>query len=305
MSLTTDPLTSEPLNGTMSASARAIVARTHGRSHGGIVRLMSPSDLGQQLKPFVFLDLFDADASFAGAMPIHPHSGIATVTLLVEGNVKFDDPDSDTAGTIGYGGVEWMQAGNGVWHGQEMTPGTSPRIRGFQLWIALPPEMENGSVDGQYVEAEHVPTIGPARLILGSYEGVTSPVRSPQGINYLLVTLQPGERWIYTPPEGHRTAFVSISQGKLSAPEAIADGEMAIFAPGEELIMFVNTADKPAVFVLGTAVPHPHELALGYYSVHTSGAALARGEARIAELRERMLAAGAPKQASGGMPVFR
>jgi hypothetical protein len=59
------------------------------------------------------------------------------------------------------------------------------------------------------------------------------------------------------------------------------------------------------VFVLGTAVPHPYELALGYYSVHTSEAALARGEARIAELRQRMLAAGALLQGTGGVPVFR
>jgi redox-sensitive bicupin YhaK (pirin superfamily) len=40
--------------------------------------LMSPSDLGEQLKPFVFLDLFEADMrALAGSMPVHPHSGIA------------------------------------------------------------------------------------------------------------------------------------------------------------------------------------------------------------------------------------
>jgi hypothetical protein len=40
---------------------RQIVHRTHGRRHGPITRLMSPSDLGQTLKPFVFLDLFDTE----------------------------------------------------------------------------------------------------------------------------------------------------------------------------------------------------------------------------------------------------
>jgi redox-sensitive bicupin YhaK (pirin superfamily) len=284
---------------------RPIVSRTRGSGHGGITRLMSPSDLGQQLKPFVFLDLFDGDSSFAGAMPVHPHSGIGTVTLLVEGNVNFDDPHSNTAGTIGYGGVEWMRAGNGVWHGQEMTPGTSSRMRGYQLWVAFPAGIENGPVDSQYIEAEHMPTVGPARLILGSYESITSPVRSPAGINYLLVTLKPGELWTYTPPPGHRNAFISLSRGRLSSPDALSEGELAVFASGEEAITFLNAAEDPAVFVLGTAVPHPYELALGYYSVHTSEAALARGEARIAELRQRMLAAGALLQGTGGVPVFR
>ena len=34
-------------------------------------------------------------------------------------------------------------------------------------------------------------------------------------------------------------------------------------------------------FVLGSAVKHPHDLVLGHYSVHTSQAALAEGEAEI------------------------
>jgi hypothetical protein len=40
---------------------RRIAHRTRGQGHGPIVRLMSPSDLGEELKPFVFLDLFEAD----------------------------------------------------------------------------------------------------------------------------------------------------------------------------------------------------------------------------------------------------
>jgi hypothetical protein len=39
--------------------ARAIMHRTRGPTNGPITHLMSPSDLGEILKPFVFLDLFD------------------------------------------------------------------------------------------------------------------------------------------------------------------------------------------------------------------------------------------------------
>ena len=54
---------------------RAVVHKTRGYGHGPIVRLMSPSDLGEQLKPFVFLDLFEADMrALAGNMPVHPHA---------------------------------------------------------------------------------------------------------------------------------------------------------------------------------------------------------------------------------------
>ena len=39
---------------------------------------MSPSDLGEMLKPFVFPDLVDAEARALSGFGLHPHSGIAT-----------------------------------------------------------------------------------------------------------------------------------------------------------------------------------------------------------------------------------
>ena len=115
---------------------RRIARRTRGHRSGPIVRLMSPSDLGEHLKPFVFLDLFEADMrGLAGSMPVHPHSGIATVTVFTDGDVTFDDPQAGH-GRIGYGGVEWVRAGRGMWHGKELSAGTSATVQGFQLWVA-------------------------------------------------------------------------------------------------------------------------------------------------------------------------
>ena len=145
---------------------RAIVLRTRGHAHGPIVRLMSPSDLGRSLKPFVFLDGFEMEAGAVGQMDLHPHSGIATVTLLTKGNVRFDDPYAGS-GTIGYGGVEWMRAGGGAWHGKEMSGGNAGRVQGFQLWIALGPDQENLPGESQYIEAADMPLLGPATIILG------------------------------------------------------------------------------------------------------------------------------------------
>jgi len=95
--------------------ARAIAQRTRGRTHGPVTRLMSPSDFGEILKPFVFLDLFDHQgAPFNGGL--HPHSGIATLSYVIEGAVSFIDP-GNVRGTLSAGGAEWMQAGYGMWHG--------------------------------------------------------------------------------------------------------------------------------------------------------------------------------------------
>src|SRR5882757_8539594 len=160
-------------------SVRRITHRTHGQNHGFITRLMSPSDFGEILKPFVFLDLFDHEGEpFSG--PLHPHSGIATLTYVAEGAVNYVDPDN-VKGTLAAGGVEWMQAGRGMWHGGGLDK--AGRTRGFQLWIALPPELELGPTISIYQASEDVPQDGPARILLGSDGSVSSPIASPSPIN--------------------------------------------------------------------------------------------------------------------------
>ena len=290
--------------GVVATDRRTVTHVAKGRGHGDILRLMSPSDLGEHLKPFVFLDLFAGDMRLMQqAMPIHPHSGIATVTVFTEGDVRFDDPDAGT-GSLGYGGVEWMRAGGGVWHGKELSAGKSQTIQGFQLWVALPPELENGPVDGQYVEASHMPSVGPATLVLGAYRGAVSPVRSPEGMNYLLVRLAAGETWSYAPPVGHSVGWAAVAKGSIDLGKMIVPGQIAILEDGEKPIHGVAGPDG-ATFVVGSSVPHDHPLHLGYYSVHSSADALARGEARIAELHETLQRSGDRRTGTGNVPIFR
>src|SRR5258706_12774730 len=137
--------------------ARAIMHRTRGRTNGPVTRLISPSALGEILKPFVFLDLFDHEgAPFDGGL--HPHSGIATLSYVLEGAVSYIDPDG-VRGTLPAGGVEWMQAGRGMWHGGGLDK--AGPTRGFQLWIALPPELELGPTISIYPSPDAVPLDGP------------------------------------------------------------------------------------------------------------------------------------------------
>ena len=188
-------------------SARAIMQRTRGRTHGPITRLMSPSDFGELLKPFVFLDRFEHEGPPAMG-GLHPHSGIATLTYVLEGAVSYVDPDN-VRGTLPAGGVEWMQAGRGMWHDGGLDK--ARRTRGFQLWIALPPELELGPTISIYQAPEAVPQDGPARVLLGSYGSAASAIASPSPINYLAVRLKAGERWRYQPPADHSVLWVAVA----------------------------------------------------------------------------------------------
>jgi len=269
-------------------AVRDVIHRTRGSGRGPITRLVSPSDLGEVMKPFVFLDLVNFDAS-EPPTPMeylwHPHSGIATVTVALDGAVRI----ADTTGAdlvLPAGGVEWMRAGNGVWHTGQAQPGG---MRGFQLWVALPPTLENAPNASRYVMPEDIPAVGPARVILGSYGGAHSPIDAPP-LTYLQVSLAAGERWSYQPPSGHTVAWVAVADGALHTATRIPAGEVAIFEPSEAAIDFL--AEGATRFVLGSAAPHPHELHLGNYSVHTSAAALRQGEDEIRRIGRQLKANG-------------
>ena len=277
--LTAPVMTESPLS--------RIARRTRGQNHGPITRLMSPSDFGRLLKPFVFLDLFDNQGKPFSGFGLHPHSGIATLTYIAEGSVTYQDTNGAT-GLLPAGGLEWMRAGAGVWHGGGA--GEPGRTRGFQLWIALPPKLELGPSVSLYQSPDAIQHDGPASVLLGSYGSATSAIEAPSPINYLAVRLKEGERWRYQPPAGHTVLWVAVGSGAVAVPDELRHGDLAAFEPSNEAIEFEAQSD--AEFVVGSAVRHDHDLVLGYYSVHTSADALREGEARISAIQARLVREG-------------
>ena len=271
----------------IEARERRIAFVTRGRTHGPITRLVSPSDIGELIKPFVFLDYAEVMPRPEPLFGIHPHSGIATLTTILAGGLAYEDT-TGKSGTVPAGGLEWMKAGNGVWHDGGAAPGEL--LRAFQLWVALPPAEENSEARSQYVSPESVQHEGPARVILGGYGGARSVIDAPAGINYLHVRLKDGERWTYTPPEGHTIGWLAIDSGSLRASRPIDAGELAVFEESGDAIELRAVGDTS--FVLGSALKHDHPLVLGTYSVHTTPGALARGEARIREIGRELRAQG-------------
>lgn len=265
-----------------TSTTRHILHRTAGHGHGGITRLMSPGDLGDLVKPFVFLDHFEFEGVRFPELPMHPHSGLSTHTTLLEGAMTYAD-STGAAGRLQQGSVEYMQAGGGVWHTGK-AEGT--KVRGFQLWLALPAALELTPAESHYVDVATIPGDGRVRVLLGTYEGMKSPVPYAQPVTYLHVRLRAGEAWRYQPARGHDVAWLAVSEGALRVDGQTVRREIVIFedasedANGDQSAIDV-VAVSDVEFVIGSAMKHPHELVLGTYSVHTSAATLREGEAGI------------------------
>ena len=216
---------------------REVITRTRGHGHGPITRLVSPSDLGELVKPFVFLDLavFDGGPRTPMEYLWHPHSGIATVTVMLDGGIRFAETTGEQ-GLLPKGSVEWMRAGNGVWHTGQAEPG---HVKAFQLWIALPPELENGPNAKPLRDARRgARRRDRSRVILGEYGGAQE---SDRGASDDVPPGQPRRpasagrtsrrRATRSPGSPSPTAQLRTSLGDPA-------GELAIFEPSEQALEF-------------------------------------------------------------------
>ncbi|MDH3274744.1 MAG: pirin family protein [Gammaproteobacteria bacterium] len=257
--------------------------KTKGQRHGPITRLISPGDLGESLKPFVFLDAVRMEPDGSMGFGWHPHSGIATVTNHFVGSSWAEESDGQRH-LVPAGGLEYVHAGGGVWHRGGAAPGVS-QMTGFQLWLALGEEQELLPAQSRYYEPERIPQQGAVRVLLGEYDGLRSPVKAPVHTDYLQIDLPAGERLTIGSQSVDKVAFVAIIGGKVEIrrgdgpPELLRNIELGQFLPSSQDLVIESQTDAQLVY--GAAAPHRNSLALGHYSVHTSTAALEQGEAGI------------------------
>jgi len=235
----------------------------------------------------VFLDLFDHEgAPFDG--PLHPHSGIATLTYVAEGAVSYIDPGQRPRDTAGRG-RRMMQAGRGMWHGGGLdhaggraASNSGSPCRRNSNWVqpsasARLPRMCRKTVRRAF--------------LLGRYGSASSAIASALPINYLAVRLKAGERWRYEPPKGHTVLWVAVASGDLLRASRRTSARRSCGLRAVERSGGIPSADRHRVCSRLTA-PHEHDLVTGYYSVHTSARTLRNGETHIASIRQRLIQEG-------------
>lgn len=255
---------------------RTIEQRYQGHQHGVICRLISPEALGQRLKPFVFLDYIHAEIKQGFGFGFHPHSGIATLTYQHGADVAYEDT-AGQKGIVHAGGLEWMQAGGGVWHQGFLLPHET--VTGFQLWVALPPGLEDAPSQGRYIPPEAVPVIDNVTVLLGTYKHGASPIPTASPMNYFDLVLSQGEHWLYQPPVKHTVAWCFPYEGTLAMRGETIAKDLVVFDESAGAID-IQAVTKARVLI-GTAVKHDYPLVLGSSSVHTNAASLQQGLKRI------------------------
>ncbi len=260
---------------------------THSADNGGPIHgVIGTNELRRRLNPFVFLDHFDVTTDSKWGFDWHPHSGVGTFTYVLASDLDH----ADTGGAVerlDEGGVQWMASGGGIWHQEYYHPRAEHQVSGFQLWIALPPDLENGPSNYQDVASDDLPVVDTTSVLAGTFMAATSPIDVPVNFNYFDVTLDASTEWSFTPPADHDVAWIFTHDGNVeTGGTTVEPRTLAVFEASIDPIV-VTSASEGAKFMVGTAAASTQPIVARGGSMHTTAEALQSGQRRIAELADQ------------------
>jgi quercetin 2,3-dioxygenase len=175
-------------------------------------RVVLHSDDFAAQSPFLRLseDWFAAPGGFV----THPHRGMQTVTLVLDGALHHRD-HTGADGVLRTGDVQWMTAGRGVLH-SEMPHEREP-AHTLQLWLNLPAKAK--MIPARYVDQRAGSVLvrrDPGverRVYAGDFDGIAQPHGSEWPMMLVDIAMEPGASCQQAIPAGYR-GFLYVLDGK-------------------------------------------------------------------------------------------
>ena len=119
------------------------------------VRRALPRRARRTVGAWCFVDHFGpTDVNHPMDVAPHPHTGLQTVTWLLDGELLHRD-SLGTEQLITPGRLNLMTAGHGVAHSEEAPERRAPSVHGVQLWVALPEATRDGAAQFEHHEQLH------------------------------------------------------------------------------------------------------------------------------------------------------
>jgi len=134
-------------------------------------QVVSPEDFVLN-DPFIMLADDHLDIGDRPVGGPHPHAGFETVTLVLDGAIY----DRDEGGVIGAGEVQWMTAGRGIIHGENVA--TKGKVRLLQLWLTLPKSRRWTAPGFQDIHTDAVPVRRETGVEVRIYSGASGNLQS-------------------------------------------------------------------------------------------------------------------------------
>lgn len=186
----------------------------------------------------------------------HPHIGLQTVTWLVDGEILHRD-SLGSEQLIRPGQLNVMTAGHGVSHSEE---GTDHRgtLEGVQLWVAQPEATRHGPA--AFEHHADLPRVevgaGSATVIVGAFDGATSPARTDTDHVGLELRLPSGP--VEVPLRAECEYALVVVRGRVElAGRSIAPGVLAYLGIGHDVVRLGVQEPTTALLLGGVPFPEP------------------------------------------------
>jgi redox-sensitive bicupin YhaK (pirin superfamily) len=208
-----------------------------------------------------FLVLMEDWMQEPGGFPDHPHRGIETVTLVLDGELRHAD-NRGISGVLGADDAQWMTAGKGIIHAE--LPNERASSHTLQLWLNLPSQQK--MVDSNYQDLLAASAVrvqddrATMRIISGGVEGVTAPTRNHTPVLFLDMRVEAGGRTAVPVPAAHN-GFVYVVEGaaRFGAERVPGTAGQVLWLDYPHATQGDSTlaaeADTPARFLVVTGTP--------------------------------------------------
>jgi quercetin 2,3-dioxygenase len=186
----------------------------------------------------------------------HPHIGLQTVTWLLAGEVLHRD-SLGSEQLIRPGQLNLMTAGRGVSHSEEATDYRG-ELHGVQLWVAQPMATRHG--DAAFEHHAALPQVeleaGVATVLVGDFDGATSPARRDTDHVGIDFDLRPGECVVPLDP-AFEYALIIFDGAVALGDKLVEPGALGYLGTGRTELRLRTSVASRALLIGGVPFPEP------------------------------------------------
>ena len=265
------------------------------------VRRALPQSGRRTVGAWCFADHFGpADVTEGSGLNVgpHPHTGLHTVTWLIDGQALHRD-SLGSEQVITAGELNLMTAGAGVTHAEEATGHYRGRLEGIQLWVAQPEATRHDAP--AFTHAADLPRLEAGDAALTVFLGSHGPTTSPVPIDSDLVGLEIDVRG-RSPLELRRDyeyALIVLRGALLVRGTLVTPGHLAVLPRGLDEVELASREPTRAVLLGGVPFDEPlfmwwNFVARGRDEVDAFRESWARGDERFAPVASALARIEAP-----------
>jgi redox-sensitive bicupin YhaK (pirin superfamily) len=233
-----------------------VPGRTASLGPGTDVRRLLPTMGRRMVGAWCFLDHYGPDEIGNGTgmqVPPHPHTGLQTVSWLLEGDIRHRDSlGSDVV--LQPGDLGLMTSGQGIAHSEQSPVPHARFLHGTQLWVALPEGARQMAPQWEHHPA--VPAFGwyglDVRIVLGDFAGYRAPATTFSPLVGLDFTMPSAMRTTVPLEPDFEYAAIAVSGAPVIGGVPVPIGSLLYLGAGRREVT-LEAPTRSRVMLLGGA----------------------------------------------------